>query len=204
MFWGSLGWHASATSHGSFGHCLKWQTGGGLFKKRDERVCSNYRVITLLRPGKSVPGYWRGEFNWLVKLLIQEDRYGFNLGHGTPYQLYTHHRVVEGWWEFPNQPRRVKHGVLCDGLYSVCKNGAGAWFTLQSACWTPYLRLKNDLHVFQRWWEISSIFVSWKELYMMKMWVRVSWSGGTSTEEGRISGNLPNHTGSILTLVALL
>ncbi|KAI3371890.1 hypothetical protein L3Q82_006770 [Scortum barcoo] len=44
---------------------LEWQTGVvvPLFKKGDRRVCSNYRGITLLSlPGRSTPGYWRGEF----------------------------------------------------------------------------------------------------------------------------------------------
>ncbi|KAI3367202.1 hypothetical protein L3Q82_008254 [Scortum barcoo] len=46
---------------------VEWQTGSWvvvpLFKKGDRRVCSNYRGSHFsASPGRSTPGYWRGEF----------------------------------------------------------------------------------------------------------------------------------------------
>ena len=65
MLLGCLTWHVSAASRGSRGQCLfAWQTRVvvPLFKKGDQRVCSNYRGITLLASlGKPIPGYWRSQ-----------------------------------------------------------------------------------------------------------------------------------------------
>ncbi|KAI3355396.1 hypothetical protein L3Q82_018240 [Scortum barcoo] len=71
---------------------LEWQTGVvvPLFKKGDRRVCSNYRGSHFsASPGRSTPGYWRGEFRPIVDPRIQEEQCGFRPGRGTLDQLYT-------------------------------------------------------------------------------------------------------------------
>ncbi|KAK3508064.1 hypothetical protein QTP70_012241 [Hemibagrus guttatus] len=72
-----------------------------LFKKEDQRVCSNYRGITLLSlPGKVYSRLLERRVRSLVKPWIQEEQCGFCPSHGTLDQLYTLHRVLEGSWEF--------------------------------------------------------------------------------------------------------
>ncbi len=66
MWWGCLGWHASAASRGGQGQCL-WPGRLGcwsLFIRRGTGVCvpitgGSHSSATL---GNSMPGYWRGEF----------------------------------------------------------------------------------------------------------------------------------------------
>ncbi|KAK3566156.1 hypothetical protein QTP86_028452, partial [Hemibagrus guttatus] len=72
-----------------------------LFKKGDQRVCSNYRGITLLSlPGKVYSRVLERRVRPLVEPRIQEEQCGFHPSHGTLDQLYTLHRVLEGSWEF--------------------------------------------------------------------------------------------------------
>ncbi|KAK3521248.1 hypothetical protein QTP70_001543 [Hemibagrus guttatus] len=79
---------------------LDWATGVvvPLFKKRDRRVCSNYRGITLL----SLPGkVYSRVLERRVKPRIQEEQQcSFRHSCGTLDQLYTLHRVLKGSWEF--------------------------------------------------------------------------------------------------------
>ncbi len=71
-----------------------------LFKKGD-RVCSNYRWITLLSlPGKVYARVLERRIRQMVEPLIQEEQCGFRPGRGTLDQLYTLTRVLEGSWEF--------------------------------------------------------------------------------------------------------
>ncbi|KAK3545105.1 hypothetical protein QTP70_000615 [Hemibagrus guttatus] len=82
---------------------LDWATGvvAPLFKKGDQRVCSNYRGITLLSlPGKVYSRVLERRVRPLVKPRIQEEQCGFRPSRGTLDQLYTLHRELEGSWEF--------------------------------------------------------------------------------------------------------
>ncbi|KAK3543164.1 hypothetical protein QTP70_012267 [Hemibagrus guttatus] len=82
---------------------LDWVTGVviPLFKKGDQRVCSNYRGITLLSlPGKVYSRVLERRVRPLVEPRIQEEQCGFRPSRGTLDQLYTLHRVLEGSWEF--------------------------------------------------------------------------------------------------------
>ncbi|TKS65465.1 putative 149 kDa protein ORF 2 [Collichthys lucidus] len=82
---------------------LDWQTGVvvPLFKKRDRRMCSNYRGITLLSlPGKVFSGVLERRVRKIVEPRIQEEQCGFHPGRGTVDQLYTLSAVLEGAWEF--------------------------------------------------------------------------------------------------------
>ncbi|KAI3357129.1 hypothetical protein L3Q82_015603 [Scortum barcoo] len=94
----------SAALHGGWGQCL-WSGKLGwwsLFLKRGTGECvpttggSHFSAS----PGRSTPGYWRGEFGLIVDPRIQEEQCGFRPGRGTLDQLYTLHRVLEGLWEF--------------------------------------------------------------------------------------------------------
>ncbi|KAK3528006.1 hypothetical protein QTP86_013119 [Hemibagrus guttatus] len=82
---------------------LDWATGVvvPLFKKGDQRLCSNYRGITLLSlPGKVYSRVLERRVQPLVEPRIQEEQCGFRPSRGTLDQLYTLHRVLEGSWEF--------------------------------------------------------------------------------------------------------
>ena len=82
---------------------FEWQTGVvvPLFKKGDQRVCSNYRGITLLSlPGKVYSRVLERRVRLIVEPRIQEEQCGFRPGRGTMDQLYTLARVLEGAWEF--------------------------------------------------------------------------------------------------------
>ncbi|KAK3538885.1 hypothetical protein QTP86_018754 [Hemibagrus guttatus] len=82
---------------------LDWATGVvvPLFKKGDQRVCSNYRGITLLSlPGKVYSRVLERRVRPLVEPRIQEEQCSFRPSRGTLDQLYTLHRVLEGSWEF--------------------------------------------------------------------------------------------------------
>ncbi|KAK5900173.1 hypothetical protein CesoFtcFv8_009573 [Champsocephalus esox] len=72
----------------------EWQTGVvvPLFKKGDQRVCANYRGITLL----SLPGKVYSK----VLDRIEEEQCGFRPGRGTTDQLFTLARILEGAWEY--------------------------------------------------------------------------------------------------------
>ena len=82
---------------------LEWQTSVVvlLFKKGDQRVCSNYQGITLLRlPEKVYSRVLERRLQLLVEHWIQVEQCGFCPGCGTLNQLYTLARVLEGAWEF--------------------------------------------------------------------------------------------------------
>ena len=82
---------------------LDWQTRVVvlLFKKGDQRVCSNYWGITLLSlPGKVYFRVLERRIQPIVKPWIQEEQCSFCPGRGTLDQLYTLRRVLEGSWEF--------------------------------------------------------------------------------------------------------
>ncbi|MDF4304923.1 reverse transcriptase domain-containing protein, partial [Vibrio parahaemolyticus] len=78
---------------------LEWQTGvgGPIFKKGDQRVCSNYRGITLLSlPGKIYSRVLEKRVRSMVEPQIEEEQCGFCPRRGTVDQLFTLARVLEG------------------------------------------------------------------------------------------------------------
>jgi len=82
---------------------LDWEIGVvvPLFQKVDQRVCANYRGITLLSlPGNVYSGVLERRIRWIVKSRIQEVECGFCPGHGTVDRLYTLTRVLQGAWKF--------------------------------------------------------------------------------------------------------
>ncbi|TWW66946.1 hypothetical protein D4764_20G0009780 [Takifugu flavidus] len=82
---------------------LDWQTGVvvPIFKNGDQRVCSNYRGITLLSlPGKVYARVLEKRIRLIVEPLIKEEQCGFRPGRGTTDQLFTLAGVLEGRWEF--------------------------------------------------------------------------------------------------------
>ena len=83
MLWGCHGWHDSAAPHGHRGQCL-WigRLGVSSFKKGDQRVCSNYRGITLLSlPGKVYSGVLERRVRRIVEPLGGSGLVTSGLGH---------------------------------------------------------------------------------------------------------------------------
>ena len=81
----------------------EWQTGVvvPLFKKGDQRVCANYRGITLLSlPGKVYSKVLERRVRPIVEPQIEEEQCGFRPGRGTTDQLFTLARILEGAWEY--------------------------------------------------------------------------------------------------------
>ena len=81
----------------------EWQTGVvvPLFKKGDQRVCANYRDITLLSlPGKVYSKVLEWRVRPIVEPQIEEEQCGFRPGRGTTDQLFTLARILEGTWEY--------------------------------------------------------------------------------------------------------
>ncbi|KAK3549447.1 hypothetical protein QTP86_001448 [Hemibagrus guttatus] len=135
---------------------LDWATGVvvPLFKKGDQRVCSNYRGITLLSlPGKVYSRVLERRVRPLVEPRIQEEQCGFRPGCGTLDQLYTLHRVLEGSWEFA-QPvhmcfvdmektfNRVPHGILWEVLWEYGVHGP-----LLRTVWSLYNQSRSLVHI---------------------------------------------------------
>ena len=72
-----------------------------LFKKGDQRVCANYRGITLLSlPGKVYSKVLERRVKPIVEPRIEEEQCGFRPGRGTTDQLFTLAGVLEGAWEY--------------------------------------------------------------------------------------------------------
>ncbi|TWW59092.1 hypothetical protein D4764_06G0006220 [Takifugu flavidus] len=70
-------------------------------KSGDERVCSNYRGITLLSlPGKVYASVLEKRIRLIVEPLIEEEQCGFRPGRGTTDQLFSLAGVLEGSREF--------------------------------------------------------------------------------------------------------
>lgn len=75
-----------------------WQTGvvAPIFKKGGQRVCVNYRGITLLSfPGKVFAGVMEGILQPIVEPRIQEEQCRFHPGSGTVGQLFELLQVTE-------------------------------------------------------------------------------------------------------------
>ncbi|TWW57306.1 hypothetical protein D4764_07G0000250 [Takifugu flavidus] len=72
-----------------------------IFKSGDQRVCYNYRGITLLSlPGKVYARVLEKRIRLIVEPLIEEEHCGFRPGRGTTDHLFTLGGVLEGSWEF--------------------------------------------------------------------------------------------------------
>uniref|UniRef100_A0A8P4KHH4 Reverse transcriptase domain-containing protein n=1 Tax=Dicentrarchus labrax TaxID=13489 RepID=A0A8P4KHH4_DICLA len=81
----------------------EWRTGVvvHLFKKGDQRVCANYRGITLLSlPGKVYSKVLERRVWLIVEPLIEEEQCGFCPGHGTTDQLFPLAGLLKGAWDY--------------------------------------------------------------------------------------------------------
>ena len=71
-----------------------------LFKKGDQRVCANYRGITLLSlPGKVYSKVLERRVRPIVEPQIEQEQCGICPGRVTTDQLFTLARILEGAWE---------------------------------------------------------------------------------------------------------
>ncbi|KAK3506039.1 hypothetical protein QTP70_003193, partial [Hemibagrus guttatus] len=138
-----------------------------LFKKGDQRVCSNYRGITLLSlPGKVYSRVLERRVRPLVEPRIQEEQCGFRPGCGTLDQLYTLHRVLEGLWEFAQPVHmcfvdlekafdRVPRGILWEVLWEYGVRGP-----LLRAVWSLYNWSRSLVHIASSECEAAGMRVS--------------------------------------------
>ena len=81
----------------------EWQTGivVPIFKKSDQKECSNYRGITLLSlPGKVFARIIERRCRDIVEPNIQETQCEFRAGRGTTDQIFTLQQILEESWEF--------------------------------------------------------------------------------------------------------
>ena len=75
-----------------------------IFKKGDQRHCSNYRGITLLSlPGKIFARVIERRCREIVESQIQGTQCGFRAGRGTIDQIFTLQQAMEKSWEY-NKP----------------------------------------------------------------------------------------------------
>jgi len=84
---------------------LDWQTGVviPLFKKGDQRECSNYRGITLLSlPGKVYAKVLERRCREILEPQVQEEQCGFRPGRSTTDQTFTLKQIFEKSWEYDN------------------------------------------------------------------------------------------------------
>ncbi|CAF3419619.1 unnamed protein product, partial [Rotaria sp. Silwood2] len=82
---------------------LEWQTDivVPIFKKGDQKECSNYRGITLLSlPGKVFTRIIERRCRDIVEPHIQETQCGFRARRGTTDQIFTLQQILEKSWEF--------------------------------------------------------------------------------------------------------
>ncbi len=82
---------------------IDWQIGivVPIFKKGDQKECSNYRGITLLSlPGKVFARIIERRCRDIVEPNIQETQCGFRAGRGTTDQIFTLQQILEKSWEF--------------------------------------------------------------------------------------------------------
>ena len=96
---------------------LDWQTGVvvPIFKKGDQRECSNYRGITLLSlPGKAYAKVLQSRLSEIVDHKIQDEQCGFRRGRGVTDQLFILQQIIEKAWEY------AKASIHC-----VCRLGKG-------------------------------------------------------------------------------
>ena len=128
---------------------LEWHTGVvvPLFKKGDQRVCSNDQGIILLSlPGKVYSRVLESRERLLVEPRIQEEQCGFLPGCGTLDQLYTLVRVLEGVWKFAQPVHMcfvdlektydcVPQGVLWDVLQEYGLDGILLQAIRSLYCW---------------------------------------------------------------------
>ena len=108
----SVAW-MSSTIH------VEWQTGEvvPIFKKGDQRVCSNYRGITLLSLPRKVYSRVQERRLWpIVEPQIQEEQCGFRPGCGTVDQLFTLAGLLGGGGGM---------GVCPSSLHVFCGHGEG-------------------------------------------------------------------------------
>jgi exonuclease III len=85
---------------------MDWQTGVvvPIFKKGDQRECSNYRGITLLSlPGKVYSKVLHSRLTEAVDHKIQDEQCGFRRGRGTTDQLFLLQQIAEKAWEYAQQ-----------------------------------------------------------------------------------------------------
>jgi hypothetical protein len=82
---------------------LDWQTGVviPIFKKGDQRDCTNYRGISLLSlPGKVYAKVLEKKCRAIVDSKIQDEQYGFRTGRSTTDQIFTLKQIFEKAWEY--------------------------------------------------------------------------------------------------------
>jgi hypothetical protein len=82
---------------------LDWQTAVviPIFKKGDQRDCTNYRGISLLSlPGKVYAKVLERKCRDIVDSKIQDEQCGFRTGRSTRDQIFTLKQVFEKAWEY--------------------------------------------------------------------------------------------------------
>ena len=74
-----------------------------LFKKKDRKICDNYRGISLLSvPGKVLALILLDRLQTIIDPQLMEAQYRFRKGRGTVDQLWVVRQVVERATEYRN------------------------------------------------------------------------------------------------------